>query len=116
MENTASTLDTADFDAEPRRTAAEWAGLTALAMLVLFTGAFIGMFGPLVAIACDGCQDGVRTPQFGDALFAVARYAVPFATLGTVVGIFVPKGGARVGGIGLGVLVVLLVAMLVLGQ
>jgi len=116
MENTASTLDTADFDAEPRRTAADWAGLTVLALLVLFTGGFVGMLGPLLAIACEACQDGVRTPHFGDALFAVARYAVPFATLGTVVGIFVPKGGARVGGIGLGVLVVLLVAMLVLGQ
>ncbi|MFF4352046.1 hypothetical protein [Streptomyces sp. NPDC001530] len=116
MENTGVTFDSAEIGAEPRRTPVEWVGLTALAMLVLVAGGFVGMFGPLLAIACGTCQDGVRTPGSGDALIVVAQYAVPLTTLGSVVGIFLPRGGARVGGIGLGVLMVLFVAMLVLGQ
>lgn len=101
---------------ESRRTPLEWAGLTALAMLVLITGGLVATFGPLLAIACDTCQDGVRTPHFANALVLVARFGVPLTTLATVAGIFLPKGGARAGGIGLGVLVVLLVTLLALGQ
>ncbi|WP_406476604.1 hypothetical protein [Streptomyces sp. NBC_01615] len=112
MENTGIALD----PAEPRPTAGEWAGRTALALLVLFIGGFVWMLGPLLAIACGDCPDGVRTPSHGDALITVARGVVPLVTLGTAFGIFVPRGGARVGGIGLGVLVVLFVVVLVLGQ
>lgn len=101
----------------PRRTAADWAWLAVLAVVVLVVGAFVGVLGPLFAIACDSCQDGIRGPlRFGDELMAVAVNAVPLATLATVVGIFHPRGGARAGGIGLGVLTSLLVLMLSLGR
>ncbi|MFB6437611.1 hypothetical protein ACFCVY_12650 [Streptomyces sp. NPDC056411] len=100
-----------------RRTAGEWAGLAVLAVVVLATGAFVRVVGPLLAIACASCQDGVRGPmRFGDALLDFAEYGVPLVALATVAGIFLPRGGARAGGIGLGVLIVLLVAMVVLGQ
>jgi hypothetical protein len=108
--------DTATDTAPPRRTAAEWTGLTALALLVMTTGALVGLLGPVLAIACDTCQDGVRTPHFTEALIAVAQYGVPLTTLGTVFGIFHPRGGARVGATGLGVLVLLLIAVAALGQ
>ncbi|MER8161651.1 hypothetical protein [Streptomyces sp. NPDC094472] len=126
MENTGTAADGAAFDraAGPdrrgvprRRTAAGWAGLVALAVGVLVLGVFVGLVGPLFAIACDSCPDGVRGPQrFGDALIGITRYAVPFATVGTIMGMFHPRGGARVAGIGLGALVMLLFLMLALGQ
>ncbi|MGA6152372.1 hypothetical protein ACPEIC_03460 [Stenotrophomonas sp. NPDC087984] len=121
MENTRTASDGAggpDRRAAPRpRSAVGWAGLVVLAVGVLVLGVFVGLVGPLFAIACDSCPDGVRGPQrFGDALIAIARYVVPFATLGTIVGMFHPRGGARVGGIGLGVLVMLLFLMVALGQ
>ncbi|MFT9471802.1 hypothetical protein [Streptomyces sp. 11-1-2] len=121
MENTGTASDGAagpDRRGAPRRrTAAGWAGLIVLAVGVLVLGLFVGLVGPLLAIACGSCPDGVRGPQrFGDALIAITRYAVPFATLGTVMGMFHPRGGARVGGIGLGALVMLLILMLALGQ
>ncbi|MFI9240519.1 hypothetical protein [Streptomyces sp. NPDC053079] len=101
----------------PRRTAADWVGLAVLAVAVLVAGAFVGVLGPLFAIACDSCQDGIRGPlRFGDELMAVAANAVPLATLATVAGIFHPRGGARAGGIGLGALTLLLVVMLSLGR
>ncbi|AJZ83536.1 MULTISPECIES: hypothetical protein [Streptomyces] len=100
-----------------RRTAVGWAGLVVLAVGVLLLGVFVGLVGPLFAIACDSCPDGVRGPRrFGDALIAITRYAVPLATLGTIMGMFHPRGGARVAGIGLGALVVLLILMVALGQ
>ncbi|MFG2365665.1 hypothetical protein ACGFY3_29115 [Streptomyces mirabilis] len=99
-----------------RRTPLDWAGLTALAMLVLVTGGLVATFGPLLAIACDTCQDGVRTPHFENALILVAWLGVPLTTLLTVAGIFLPRGGAKAGGIGLGVLTVLMVALLALGR
>ncbi|GAA1727346.1 hypothetical protein [Streptomyces yatensis] len=125
MENTTTAADGAASDgaagpdrrgAPRRRTAAGWAGLVVLAVVVLVLGVLVGLVGPLFAIACDSCPDGVRGPQrFGDALIATARYVVPLATLGTIVGMFHPRGGARVGGIGLAALVMLLFLMLALG-
>lgn len=103
--------------ARRRPTAADFALRAALAMGVLVAGFLVGVFGPLLAIACDSCQDGVRDPlRFDGALIAVAYYAVPFTALGTAVGVFLPRRGLRVGGIGLGALLVLLLAMLVLGR
>lgn len=99
-----------------RRSAADWAGLVLLAVAVLVSGVLVGVLGPLFAIACESCQDGVRSPlRFGDALLA-AQGAVPLTVLGTVVGIFMPRGGARAGGIGLAALAMLLMLMVVLGQ
>ncbi|MBO8202827.1 hypothetical protein JW613_31800 [Streptomyces smyrnaeus] len=100
-----------------RRTAAEWAGLALLAVVVLLFGAFVHVFGPLLAISCSSCQDGVRSPlRFGEALFAVSAVAVPLTTLGTVVALFAARRGARAGGIGLCALLLLLLAEQLLGQ
>ncbi|MFF8590344.1 hypothetical protein ACF061_02680 [Streptomyces sp. NPDC015220] len=116
MENTTHTA----AGPQPRsrkRTTADYLGLTALALFVLLSGLVVGGLGPLLAIACDTCQDGVRGPlRFYDALTAVDRVGVPLVTLGTVAGLFHPRGGARAGGIGLGLLAVLFCAMLALGQ
>ncbi|MFI1159200.1 hypothetical protein [Streptomyces sioyaensis] len=105
-----------DCDGRPRRSVADWGWLTVLAMGVLAVGFFVGGLGPLFAIACDACQDGVRNPHSIDVLIAIAWYVVPLTTLGTVVGIFLPRGGGRAGAIGLGVLVALLLLMVFLGQ
>jgi hypothetical protein len=106
-----------DISLRPRRTAAETAGLAFLAIVVLIVGAFIGLFGPLLAIACDSCQDGVRNPlpSASTLIIFIAQCGVPVAVLGTVIGMFHPRGGARAGSIGLGVLVVLQFAMFLLG-
>ncbi|MGW3846415.1 hypothetical protein [Streptomyces fagopyri] len=100
----------------PRRTPSEWAALTFLAILVLVTGAVVATLGPLLAVACDTCPDGVRATDSADTLVLVARTGVPLATAATVAGIFLPRGGAKAGGTGLGVLVVLMVSLLVLGR
>lgn len=97
-------------------TAWAWLGRVLLALVVLVTGAYVGVFGPLLAISCEACQDGIRSPlRFWELLLAV-QLAVPVATLATLVGVFLPRGGARAGGIGLAVLGGLLILMLVLGQ
>lgn len=120
MENTGTDSDSVAPGPDglrPRRTADDWAWLAALTVGVLIIGAVVAVAGPLFAIACDSCQDGVSSPLlFGDVIFAVAWYVVPLTTLGTVVGMFLPRGGARVGGIGVGVLIMLLFAMLILAQ
>ncbi|GAA2231384.1 hypothetical protein GCM10010232_17380 [Streptomyces amakusaensis] len=80
-------------------------------------GGLVWLVGPLLAIACDSCQDGVRgSVRFIGTLTAIARYGVPLATLVTVLGIFTARRGGRAGFIGLAVLTVLLVLMLVLGR
>lgn len=98
------------------RTPVAWAGLAFLAALTLVTGLFVGTLGPLLAVSCDTCQDGVRATRFADALVQVAQVGVPLTTLATVVGIFLPRGGARAGGAGLCLLVILQVTMLILGR
>ncbi|MFJ5798283.1 hypothetical protein [Streptomyces decoyicus] len=100
----------------PRRTAADWGWLTVLALGVLVVGFFVAGLGPLFAIACDSCQDGVRSPHHFYLLIAVAWYGVPLTAIGTVVGIYLPRGGGRVGAIGLGVLVALLFVMVLIGR
>ena len=111
MENTGTVSAPASPITRRSRSGAEWAGLAVLAVVVLVTGAFVGMFGPLVAVSCGSCPDGVRTPRFGDALMAVAQCGVPLTVLGVIAGMCHPRGGARVGVIGLGVLVALLILM-----
>ncbi|MBO8187954.1 hypothetical protein [Streptomyces spirodelae] len=102
--------------AEHRRSSAEWLGLICLAGLVLLFGAFVYVFGPLLAISCTDCQDGVRGPlRFGGALLAVASYAVPLVTLGSLIALFTSRRGARAGAIGLGVLLLLLLTEQLLG-
>ncbi|MEU1672493.1 hypothetical protein ABZ752_10740 [Streptomyces roseifaciens] len=127
MENTSTTSDTRASASAPapapsrpgalrRRTAGDWVWLVVVAVVVLVVGAFVGVVGPLLAISCASCQDGVRgSLRFGGEM-AVAWGTVPLVTLGTVIGIFVPRGGARVGAYGLGALVVLFTGMLILGQ
>ncbi|MFG2208550.1 hypothetical protein [Streptomyces sp. NPDC048638] len=100
-----------------RRTAADWTWQLVLAMAVLAAGVLTGTTGPLMALACDTCQDGIRGPlPFGEVLNDIARYAVPLTTLGTIFGIFLSRHAARAGGIGLGVLAALLIAMTALGR
>ena len=110
-------LDAADFDGRDRRTIGDWAWLAFLAVLVMFIGFFVGTFGPLLAIACSSCEDGVRgSLRFSRTFFAVAWYAVPLTTLGTMVGLFFPRGGTRVAVLGLGALALLMVVLMTLGQ
>ncbi|MFC5143312.1 hypothetical protein [Streptomyces aureoversilis] len=123
MENTSTASDTrapAPGPSRPgvprRRTAGDWIWLAVVAVAVLAVGAFVGVVGPLLAITCPSCEDGVRGPLRFFGGITVAWGAVPIVTLGTVIGIFLPRGGARVGAYGLGALVVLLTTMLILGQ
>ncbi|GAA2611212.1 hypothetical protein [Streptomyces axinellae] len=102
-----------------RRTPSQWAGLALLAVAVLVFGAFVLVFGPLLAISCtdSDCLGGVRGPLlFGEALLAVAWYGVPLTTLGTLVAMFGMRRGARAGGIGLCALLLLLLLEQFLGQ
>ncbi|WP_431984206.1 hypothetical protein [Streptomyces qinglanensis] len=99
------------------RTAAEWAGLVLLAAAVLIFGAMVFVLGPLLAISCSACQDGVRGPlRFGTALTVTDSVGVPLTTLGTLVAMFAVRRGAQAAGIGLGVLLLLLLVQLALGQ
>ncbi|WP_432107253.1 hypothetical protein [Streptomyces sp. AA1529] len=101
----------------PRRTAAEWAGLVFLAAAVLIFGAMVFVLGPLLAISCSACQDGVRGPlRFGTALTVTDSVGVPLTMLGTLVAMFAVRRGAQAAGIGLGVLLLLLLVQLALGQ
>ncbi|MGW9171333.1 hypothetical protein [Streptomyces decoyicus] len=79
-------------------------------------GFFEAGLGPLFAIACDSCRDGVRSPHLSSLLMAVAWYGVPLTAIGTVVGIYLPRGGGRAGAIGLGVLAALMCVMVFIGQ
>ncbi|MFE9387097.1 hypothetical protein ACFYMO_28310 [Streptomyces sp. NPDC007025] len=99
------------------RTAAEWSGLVLLAAAVLIFGAMVFVLGPLLAIACSDCQDGVRGPlRFGTALMVTDHVGVPLTTLGTLVAMFAVRRGAQAGGIGLGILLLLLLVQWALGQ
>ncbi|MBO8195655.1 hypothetical protein ITI46_28985 [Streptomyces oryzae] len=99
------------------RSAAHWLGLALLAVAVLVFGAFVYVLGPLLAISCSDCQDGVRGPlRFGQALFVVGYYAVPLTVLGSLIGVFTSRRGARAGGIGLCALLLLLLVEQLLGQ
>lgn len=100
-----------------RRSPSEWAGLVLLAVAVLAFGAFVFVFGPLLAISCADCQDGVRGPlRFGGVLIAFAQYAAPLTTLGTLGAMFAMRRGARAGAIGLCALLLLLLLEQFLGQ
>ncbi|MGK5629921.1 hypothetical protein [Streptomyces sp. URMC 123] len=103
-------------DGGRRRTALERVGLVALAVVVLLAGVVTGLIGPLLAISCPSCADGVRSPLFGDALIAVCWYVVPLVTVGTVAAMFLLRNGARAGRIGLGVLAALFFVELALGR
>ncbi|WP_326698107.1 hypothetical protein OG909_12620 [Streptomyces sp. NBC_01754] len=120
MENNGTARESTPPDAAPsavpeRRSFADWAWLAFLALLMLVTGLFVAALGPLLAIACSSCQDGVRDPAHFDVLAAVAWYGVPLTVLGSVVGMFFRRGGTRAAAIGFGVLAVLLVVILALG-
>ncbi|MFD7707740.1 hypothetical protein ACFV6E_18075 [Streptomyces sp. NPDC059785] len=113
MENTGTASASPVPAATARRSAAQWAGLAVLAIVVLLTGAFVYVFGPLLAISCGSCQDGVRDvgAGAGTVLLALARFGVPLTVLGAIGAMAHSRGGARAGAIGLGVLVALLIAM-----
>ncbi|QNS05682.1 hypothetical protein [Streptomyces xanthii] len=98
-----------------RRGFGDWIWFCVLAVTVMFAGLVIGVLGPLLAISCSTCQDGVGDVRGGDTLLVLAQGVVPLVTLGTVLAIFLPKGGTRAAAVGFGVLVVLFVVMQVLG-
>ncbi|MDI3417990.1 hypothetical protein [Streptomyces luteolus] len=88
-------------------------------MLVLFTLGFgfaVKLFGPLLAIACDSCQDGVRTLRFGGAIEILSDYVVPVVTLVTAVAFLAPDDGVKAGVIGLAILGALFFVMVALGH
>lgn len=122
MKNTVTDFDPADLDLEHfgnRRwqLVAEWAWAALLAAGVLVIGLFVAVIGPLFALACDSCQDGLRGQlRFQGAFFAVAWFAVPLTAVGTAVAIFFPRGGTRAAFIGVGVLAMLQLVMMTLGQ
>lgn len=121
MDNTSPVITPASATELPRdRTAAEWVGLTVLALGVLFTGVTVGLLGPLIAISCGAgatCQDGVRGGLlFPDGLLVVRDWLVPLVTLGSVVAVFTRRGGAKAGAFGFGALVVCLLLMTALGH
>lgn len=88
-----------------------------LAVTVVVTGFLTATLGPLMAVACGSCQDGVRgSLRFDDALIALAHYGVPLTTAATLVAMLVGRRSVRTGVVGLGVLVALIVVMLVLGR
>ncbi|MCS0636185.1 hypothetical protein NX801_11020 [Streptomyces sp. LP05-1] len=91
-------------------------GLLLLALLVLAAGAITAVVGPLFAIACDSCRDGVRPARFTGALIGAAPYASLLLSLGTVIAMFARRDGVRVALIGLGALAALLFTMVFLGQ
>ncbi|CAM3182428.1 hypothetical protein ACH4LN_19775 [Streptomyces albus] len=96
-----------------RRTPVEWLGRAALACAALLLGAFLWVFGPLLAISCSSCQDGVRAPSvFVEGLLVVVVGGVPMIALGTVIAVFAARRGARAGGIGLGALALLTLVLL----
>ncbi|MHB9859449.1 hypothetical protein [Streptomyces sp. YIM S03343] len=98
------------------RSLVDWFNRIAGALLVLGLGWVSSALVPLLAVACDTCQDGIRNPRFSLVMMALAYYAVPAAALATAVGILLPRLSARVVWISGGVLGVLLVAVFVLGQ
>ncbi|MGH4033539.1 hypothetical protein ACQB60_31925 [Actinomycetota bacterium Odt1-20B] len=100
----------------PRLTPGDWVWRAFLAVLVTAFGLLVAGLGPLLAISCNTCQDGVRNPRYDEALMTLAWRVVPLVTLSTVMGLFLPRAGFRVGWIGAGLLVVLLAAILTLGQ
>jgi hypothetical protein len=121
MDNTGIQLDTdlpagsADVGPHPH----SWAGHAFRAFLALLVAAFGGIIAvlvPLLAIDCGTCEDGVRNPRYVETLAALAWYVVPATTLATIVVLFLPRRGMRLGAVGAGVLVVLLVLVLSLGQ
>ncbi|MFI2027275.1 hypothetical protein [Streptomyces buecherae] len=113
----ASATEPAGGDDQRARAAARGLGLAVLVAAVLVSGVFITFLGPLFAIACDTCEDGVRgTLAYGDALIAVARYGVPLATFATLAGMVASRRPGRVGGFGLGAQWSLFVVVVALGQ
>ncbi|MFE6775941.1 hypothetical protein [Streptomyces sp. NPDC057702] len=92
-------------------------GAVALAVLALFSGAFVALVGPWLAMARDPCQDGVRGPlAFGAAVFPLARCGGPLVAVGAVAAMVGTRRAAGACGVGLGVLALLFVVILALGQ
>lgn len=110
-------LDLENFGDRRWQVLADAAWSAFLAAGVLVVGLLVGGLGPLVALACDSCQDGIRGQlRFQGAFFAVAWFAVPLTAVGTAVGVFFPRGGTRMAVIGTGVLLLLQLVMMVLGR
>ncbi|MEK8143755.1 hypothetical protein NKH18_22315 [Streptomyces sp. M10(2022)] len=121
MKDTAAASDSADPDLELLRspylsTIADWAWRVFLAVGVLIIGLVAATLGPLFAVACDTCQDGVH----GELRFKARSSPSP----GT--GCHSPlwrrrspsssPGGTRAALIGIGVMALLLLVLMALGE
>jgi hypothetical protein len=98
------------------RSFGDWVWWAFLAVLVLAVSFFATAVVSLFAISCSTCQDGVRDLRFPGLLGFVAWYMVPATALGTAIGLLVPRGGAKAGWIGAGLLATLFVAILIIGH
>ncbi|WP_019544228.1 hypothetical protein [Streptomyces sulphureus] len=102
--------DTAEQHANTRPSGADWAGRAVLVLVLVVAGAFTTVFGPLFAVACSSsspsCEDGIRSSlPLDGALVMACLYLAPAVTLASVVGVLVPRGGAKAGAVGLAALV-----------
>lgn len=102
--------DTAPRRANTRPNAADWVGRAVLVLVLVVAGAFTAVFGPLFAVACSSpspsCEDGIRSSlPLDGALVMVCIYLAPAVTLASVVGVLVPRGGAKAGAVGFAALI-----------
>ena len=103
-------------DNAPHRTSGGAAGRALLAVLVLLVGAVVALVGPLLAVACAACQDGVRAARFGELTLVLAHYGAPLVALVTALGVVAARRGVRAGALGLGAQAVLFLLLVLLGS
>ncbi|MER6914160.1 hypothetical protein ABT354_21000 [Streptomyces sp. NPDC000594] len=87
-----------------------------LAGAVLLAGLAVFLIGPLLAVACGSCQDGVRSVRLEGVLLAIRDFAVPITVITTLIGVFAARHGGRAGCAGLGALGLLLAAMVLVAR
>ncbi|MDI3421747.1 hypothetical protein [Streptomyces luteolus] len=105
-----------ETEASDNEVAVDMVARVMLAVLTLGFGFAVKLFGPLLAIACDSCQDGVRTMRFAGVIEFLSGYVLLPVTLAAAVAFLIPDGGVKAGAIGLCVLGMLFFVMLALGQ
>ncbi|WP_016905410.1 hypothetical protein [Streptomyces xiaopingdaonensis] len=113
--------DTTARRADTRPNAADWAGRAVLVVVLVVAGAYASVIGPLFAVACppssSSCEDGIQSSlPLGGALLMACVLLAPAVTLASVVGVLVPRGGAKAGAIGFAALVGVFVLTVASGQ
>lgn len=88
-----------------------------LGVALVLVGAFVALLGPLLAVACTDCLDGVRGPlRFPVALLTLAHYVVPLVTVGGLVVMSRSRRRVRAGAVSLCAVLVLALAVMALGR